>query len=127
MSSSSFEKKLQPTVVIATWNVNELASEKDLSSWLDYSPGKKADIYSIGFQECDNTISSHFTLSANHLLEAYNKSIANYFGEQNKSDYHLLVSEKLGGLYSLVYVKKTLLPQISAVATAFYKLGMLCS
>eukprot|EP01135_Chromosphaera_perkinsii_P002533 Nk52_evm49s224 gene=Nk52_evmTU49s224 len=122
--SCTFEKKTSPRVFVGTWNVNELSNDADLNEWLDdESPGAKADIYAIGFQECDNTISSHFTLSANHVIEKIDVQLLKYFGEPKTSKYQLLVSERLDALYSVVYVRKALLPQISAVATAFYKLA----
>eukprot|EP00126_Sphaerothecum_destruens_P001546 Sdes_comp14958_c0_seq4m3685 len=110
------------SVRVCSWNVKETICSEDITQWIQGREkiDDSVDIYSIGLQEAGHNISNSFSFPVQHLVNSYAETFHQFFCCSAGFEYQELISCQLGGLYSVVYVKKDILPYICGVSSTTY-------
>ena len=98
-----------------TWNMHGLIPTQDqIKSLLD--PHKNFDIYAIGSEECLRSIFKSLFYSDKSIWET---SLKTYFGKE----YDLIASETLCAIHLVIFIRSSLIKNISKVKTNSVKTG----
>ena len=110
-------KKLK--ICCETWNMHGLnPTQKEIESLLD--PHQKFDIYAIGSEECLRSIFKSLFYSDKTIWET---NLKNYFNRKYKEKYELISSETLCAIHLVIFIKESLIKDISKVRVNKVKTG----
>ena len=110
-------KKLK--ICCVTWNMHGLnPTQKEIESLLD--PHQKFDIYAIGSEECLRSIFKSLFYSDKTIWET---NLKNYFNRKYKEKYELISSETLCAIHLVIFIKESLIKDISKVRVNKVKTG----
>ena len=110
-------KKLK--ICCVTWNMHGLnPTQKEIDSLLD--PHPKFDIYAIGSEECLRSIFKSLFYSDKTIWET---NLKNYFNRKYKEKYELISSETLCAIHLVIFIKESLIKDISKVRVNKVKTG----
>ena len=102
-------------VCCLTWNMHGLLPTQDqIKSLLD--PHKNFDLYAIGSEECLRSIFKSLFYSDK---SAWETSLKTYFGQE----YFLIASETLCAIHLVIFIRSSLIKDISKVKTNTVKTG----
>ena len=100
-----------------TWNMHGLnPSQNEINALLDPHKKKDYDIFAIGSEECLRSIFKSLFYSDKTIWE---DNLKNYFG----NDYQLIASETLCAIHLVIFIKSSLIKNISRVQANKVKTG----
>lgn len=94
------------------------SNSKEIESLLD--PHQKFDIYAIGSEECLRSIFKSLFYSDKTIWET---NLKNYFNRKYKEKYELISSETLCAIHLVIFIKESLIKDISKVRVNKVKTG----
>jgi endonuclease/exonuclease/phosphatase family metal-dependent hydrolase len=113
----SYMKNHKLKICCLTWNMHGLLpSQEQLKQLLDPHKNKKFDIYALGSEECQRSILKSLIKSDKSDWE---EKLKDYFG----NDYALISSETLCAIHLAIFVRSTLIENISKVKVNTVKTG----
>ena len=114
-SSSDVKKNRKLKICCLTWNMHGLVpNEEQIQKLLD--PHKNYDIYAIGSEECLRSIFKSLFYSDKSEWES---KLKNYFG----NNYVLIASETLCAIHLVIFIRSTLIKDVSKVKVNTVKTG----
>ena len=114
-SSSDVKKNRKLKICCLTWNMHGLVpNEEQIQKLLD--PHKNCDIYAIGSEECLRSIFKSLFYSDKSEWES---KLKNYFG----NNYVLIASETLCAIHLVIFIRSTLIKDVSKVKVNTVKTG----
>ena len=102
-------------VCCLTWNMHGLMPTQELITAL-LGPHKHFDIYAIGSEECLRSIFKSLFYSDKTTWET---NLKTYFGP----DYYLIASETLCAIHLVIFIRSSLIKDVSKVKTNTVKTG----
>ena len=106
-------------ICCVTWNMHGLnPTQKEIESLLD--PHPKFDIYAIGSEECLRSIFKSLFYSDKTIWE---DNLKTYFNRKYKEKYELISSETLCAIHLVIFIKESLIKDISKVRVNKVKTG----
>ena len=114
-SSSDVKKNRKLKICCLTWNMHGLVpNEEQIKNLLD--PHKNFDIYAIGSEECLRSIFKSLFYSDKSEWET---KLKKYFG----NNYDLIASETLCAIHLVIFIRSTLIKDVSKVKVNTVKTG----
>eukprot|EP00727_Mastigamoeba_balamuthi_P008688 m51a1_g4441 putative domain-containing protein (731) ;mRNA; f:111204-114171 len=105
---ADFTRQTTLTVFCATWNVNGQKPGMDLTAWLNPEGAAPCDVYCIGFQELDLSLTAALGPGETALAAPWEASLSHHLGRIGK--YTLVSQMQLGGVFLCVYVRAEYVP-----------------